>query len=58
MTNVASVDLEELKTQHHKLDERIWEEEKQVAPDETRIAELKKEKLHLKDKIALLERSD
>ncbi len=58
MTNAASGSLDQLKAQHHELDEKIWNEEKRVAPDETRIAALKKEKLHLKDKIALIEKDD
>lgn len=49
--------LDELKAQHKDLDERIWKEEKGLAPDEARLASLKKEKLHIKDKIASLEKS-
>lgn len=57
MVSTEGVELEELKAQHQDLDEKIWEEEKQVAPDEARIASLKKEKLHIKDRIASLEKA-
>ncbi len=54
---INTEDLGELKAQHHDLDKKIWKEEKALAPDEARIEALKKEKLHLKDRIALLEKS-
>lgn len=55
MNDLATVDIEALKAKHHDLDKIIWKEEKRNLPDEERIATLKKEKLQLKDQIALLE---
>lgn len=56
MTDLATVDIDELKTKHDDLDKVIWKEEKRSLPDEARIALLKKEKLHLKDRIAILQK--
>ncbi|MDA0368634.1 MAG: YdcH family protein [Proteobacteria bacterium] len=56
MTDLATVDIDELKTKHDDLDKVIWKEEKRSLPDEERIATLKKEKLFLKDRIALLQK--
>jgi len=53
MNDLAAVDLDGLKAKHHELDAVIWKEEQRPVPDEARIAILKKEKLHLKDRIAL-----
>ena len=56
MSELAAVDLEGLKIKHHELDAVIWKEEQRQIPDEGRIATLKKAKLQLKDRIALLEK--
>ena len=56
MNDLAAVDLDGLKAKHHELDAVIWKEEQRQVPNEGRIATLKKEKLHLKDRIALLEK--
>jgi uncharacterized protein YdcH (DUF465 family) len=56
MNDLAAVDLDKLKARHHELDAVIWKEEQRQIPNEERIATLKKEKLHLKDRIALLEK--
>ena len=58
MNDLAAVDLDKLKARHHELDAVIWKEEQRTIPDDARIATLKKEKLHLKDRIALLEHED
>jgi len=57
MSEPAAVDLEGLKIKHHELDAVIWQEEQRQIRDEGRIATLKKEKLQLKDRIALLKKS-
>lgn len=49
--------LEALKARHAGLDAQISEETKRPHPDDSRIHELKKEKLKLKDEIARLERA-
>ena len=54
MNELAAVDVDGLKIKHHELDAVIWKEEQRQSPDEGRIATLKKEKLQLKDRIALL----
>jgi uncharacterized protein YdcH (DUF465 family) len=58
MNSSAAFDLDKLKSRHHELDAVIWKEEQRTIPDDARIATLKKEKLHLKDRIALLEHED
>ena len=55
MNELVAVDLDGLKIKHHELDSVIWKEEQRQIPDEGRIATLKKTKLQLKDRIALLE---
>jgi uncharacterized protein YdcH (DUF465 family) len=57
MSELAAVDLDGLKIKHHELDAVIWQEEQRQIRDEGRIATLKKEKLQLKDRIALLKKS-
>ena len=56
MNELAAVDLDGLKAKHHELDADIRKEEQRQTPDEGRIATLKKAKLQLKDRIALLEK--
>ena len=56
MNELVAVDLDGLKVKHHELDAVIWREEQRQSPDECRIATLKKEKLQLKDRIALLKK--
>lgn len=46
-----SAHLEELNNKHETLDRKILEEMKHPAPDMVRITELKKQKLHLKEKL-------
>ncbi|NNC37064.1 MAG: DUF465 domain-containing protein [Acidimicrobiales bacterium] len=46
-----SAHLKELNNKHVKLDEKIQKEMKHPMPDTLRIAELKKQKLHIKEKI-------
>lgn len=46
-----SAHLNELNNKHVKLDQKIQSELKHPAPDNLRIAELKKQKLHIKEKI-------
>jgi hypothetical protein len=46
-----SAHLEELDSKHLQLDEKIRNEMKHPMPDTLRIAELKKKKLHIKEKI-------
>ena len=46
-----SAHLEELSSKHARLDEKILSEMKHPAPDVVRITKLKKQKLHLKEKI-------
>jgi len=53
---VIDFNLERLKKKHKELDEKIWElENKDIGETHTKITELKKEKLQIKDKIALME---
>lgn len=53
---VVDFTLERLKKKHKELDEKIWElENKDIGETHTKITELKKEKLQIKDKIALME---
>jgi len=47
--------IESLKARHHSLEETIENEEGRPLPDELHIAELKKEKLRIKDELALLD---
>ncbi|PHR91348.1 MAG: DUF465 domain-containing protein [Robiginitomaculum sp.] len=47
-----SAHLEELNHKHTQLDDKIHDEMKHPAPDVVRITKLKKQKLHLKEKIA------
>ena len=49
--------LEQLSQKHRTLDQRIAEERTRPAADEAKIAQLKLEKLRLKDQIAKLEAS-
>lgn len=49
-----SAHLEELDSKHTQLDEKILAEMKHPAPDAVRITELKKRKLHIKEKLRLL----
>lgn len=54
--NVVDFDLKLLKKKHKELDNMIWElEQKDVGETHLRLIELKKEKLHIKDKIAWME---
>lgn len=46
--------LQELKTKHHTLDEKIQSELRTPAPDNLHLAKLKKQKLHLKEQITSL----
>ncbi len=46
-----SAHLEELNNKHTKLDEKIHNEMKHPAPDVVRITKLKKQKLHIKEKL-------
>lgn len=48
--------VESLKAKHADLDHLIIEEEQRPWPDQTRITELKRQKLRIKDEIAQLER--
>ena len=48
-------EIELLRQSHHKLDVEIEEENTRPAPDGLKISTWKKEKLRIKDKIALLE---
>lgn len=47
--------IESLKARHHSLEETIDNEEARPSPDELHIAEMKKEKLRIKDELALLD---
>lgn len=54
--NIVDFDLRLLKKRHKELDSIIWElENSDVGQTHTKLTELKKEKLHLKDKIAWME---
>lgn len=48
--------VEALKAKHADLDHMIVEEENRPLPDQTLITELKRQKLRIKDEIAMLER--
>ncbi|WP_409433134.1 YdcH family protein [Litorimonas sp. RW-G-Af-16] len=50
-----SARLETLHNRHSNLDSQIEQELRHPAPDNLRLAELKKQKLHLKETIAELE---
>lgn len=52
MSNDPRID--SLKARHHSLEETIETEEARPLPDELHIAELKKEKLRIKDELAQL----
>lgn len=47
--------IESLKARHHSLEQTIENEEARPHPDELQLAELKKEKLRIKDEIAELD---
>ncbi len=49
-TNVAA-----LRAEHQELERQITEETQHASPNEIRIKELKRQKLHIKDRIALAE---
>jgi len=54
--NIVDFDLRLLKKRHKELDSMIWElENSDVGQTHIKLTELKKEKLHLKDKIAWME---
>lgn len=46
--------IEALKARHHSLEQTIADEEARPLPDDLHIAELKKQKLRIKDEIAML----
>lgn len=46
--------LQELKSKHHTLDEKIQSELRTPLPDTLQLADMKKQKLHLKEQIASL----
>lgn len=48
--------IETLKAKHADLEQLITEEEHRPLPDQTMISELKRQKLRIKDEIALLSR--
>ena len=56
MNEQAAVYLDGLKAKHQELDAVIRKEEQRQISDEGRVATLKKAKLQLKDRIALLEK--
>ena len=47
--------VDSLDHKHHKLEEKILQESQRPYPDQIKIAELKKEKLRIKDEMAVLE---
>ena len=47
--------IESLREEHQRLKQQIEEEYARGAPDDGRISELKRRKLHVKDQIAALE---
>ena len=54
--NVVQFDLEKLKSRHKELDELITDmKEKDTGDGHFKLMELKKEKLHVKDKIMWME---
>jgi uncharacterized protein YdcH (DUF465 family) len=56
--NIVDFDIRLLRKRHKELDSMIWELEGQdLAETHVRLTELKKEKLHLKDKIAFMEKT-
>jgi uncharacterized protein YdcH (DUF465 family) len=56
--NIVNFDIRLLRKRHKELDSMIWELEGQdLAETHVRLTELKKEKLHLKDKIAFMEKT-
>lgn len=56
--NVVDFDIRLLRKRHKELDSMIWELEGQdLAETHVKLMELKKEKLHLKDKIAFMEKT-
>lgn len=56
--NVVDFDIRLLRKRHKELDSMIWELEGQdLAETHVRLTELKKEKLHLKDKIEFMEKT-
>ena len=56
MEEPMSVDprIEALKARHHSLEQSIADEESRPLPNELHLAELKKQKLRIKDEIAML----
>ncbi|MDD3287953.1 MAG: DUF465 domain-containing protein [Alphaproteobacteria bacterium] len=46
--------LESLRKRHTEIEDRIDEEESRIAPDETLLQQLKRDKLHIKDEITRL----
>ncbi len=46
--------IEALKARHHSLEQSIADEESRPLPNELHLAELKKQKLRIKDEIAML----
>lgn len=50
--------IEALRTKHLDLKHEIEEENQRPHPDDLRIAELKRQKLRIKDEIAILEHED
>lgn len=50
--------IEALRSKHLDLKQEIEEENQRPHPDDLRIAELKRQKLRIKDEIALLEHED
>lgn len=56
--NIVDFDIRLLRKRHKELDSMIWELEGQdLAETHVKLMELKKEKLHLKDKIAFMEKT-
>jgi len=54
--NIVDFDLKLLKKRHKELDNIIWKlENNDIGETHSKLTELKKEKLHLKDKIAWME---
>lgn len=47
--------IESLKARHHSLEQSIADEEARPLPNDLHIAELKKQKLRIKDEIAMLD---
>jgi uncharacterized protein YdcH (DUF465 family) len=58
MADIVDFDIKLLRKRHKELDSMIWELQRQdLAQTHVRLMELKKEKLHLKDKIAFMEKT-